>query len=696
MGGRLVTWLAGAALCLPRGAAAQADSARVSADSAAISPVHAEPVLTLPPLEVPAARPSAEQRLLLRPGFARAVEVPKVYGSPRMVSDLLAGTAGVHVRQLGGIGSFSALSIRGAPSSQVAVYLDGVPLNSAQYGVVDAADLPIQALSRIDVYRGPAPLGFDSPGGGVIQLVTRQDPGSWSGVSVGAGSYGTERADVAAGWHSRGTGALLVVQGLESGGAFRYFDDNATPYNTTDDAFSIRQNNGTRSGGFTGRLEQQAGPLALSLTQDLIALDRGVPGTGADPALHSSYRADRAITNLSFGWRPALEADGGNPFLRLYAIQQRDRFADPEGELTGLHQSGDDRTRKLGGQLQGEARLPLAVRLGAALELRDERYEPSLVLPAPRDLPDSRRRIEQAGIELREMPWNALLELVLGAQRRRTADDFGGGPPYPGALPVPATQRTTLLDRWNAGLRLGPPILSFKATVARLPRVPTLEELFGNRGGIYGNPKAKPEDILTRDAGLVSMWMPVRPRRATPSWLESQLSAYRSDARDLLLFVQNSQRSSVAQNVSAARLEGLELGLRAGWGSGLLGEMSWTRQWTRDEGEAVYWRGMELPGRPRDEGLLRLSLARRRWSAAYEFHYVSRNFLDRYNAMVAGPRSLHDVALGLTPWSWSPEWTAECRNLSDQQVEDYAGYPLPGRAFYLGLRARLEKKGMVP
>src|SRR5213075_1999243 len=180
-------------------------------------------------------------------------------------------------------------------------------LNSAQYGVVDAADLPIQALSRIDVYRGPAPLGFDSPGGGVIQLVTRQDPGSWSGVSVGAGSYGTERADVAAGWHSRGTGALLVVQGLESGGAFRYFDDNATPYNTADDAFSIRQNNGMHSGGFTGRLEQQAGPLALSLTQDLIALDRGEPGTGADPALHSSYRADRAITNLSFGWRPALE-----------------------------------------------------------------------------------------------------------------------------------------------------------------------------------------------------------------------------------------------------------------------------------------------------------------------------------------------------------------------------------------------------
>ena len=233
---------------------------------------------------------------------------------------------------------------------------------------------------------------------------------------------------------------------------------------------------------------------------------------------------------------------------------------------------------------------------------------------------------------------------------------------------------------------------TLKSTVARLARMPTLEELFGDRGGIYGNPKAKPEDILTRDVGLVSFWSGRVAYRALPAWLESQLSAYRSDARDLLLFVQNSQRSSVAQNVSAARLEGLELGVRAGWPGGLLAELSWTRQWTRDEGEAVYWRGKELPGRPRDEALARLSFARPRWNASYEFHFVSRNFLDRYNTQPVGPRSLHDVSLGFTPWSWSPEWSAECRNLTDQRVEDFAGFPLPGRVYYAGIRARIERK----
>ena len=680
---RAATW---AALAITTGWS----SARSAAPDSSAAPPDSS-VLTLPPVEIHGRREAEDPELRQWPGFARAYDVSRAYGRLRMVSDLLSGAVGVHVRQLGGVGSFSSISIRGAPSSQVAVYLDGVPLNSAQYGVVDPADLPIEALSRIEVYRGPAPSGFDSPGGGVIHLVTRQDEGAWSRFSFGRGSYGTAKADFAAGWRGPRSAALLVAQGLRSDGAFRYLDDNGTPYNGADDSIAVRRNNGSGSLSLTARAEQQAGPVRFSLTHDQLALRRGVPGTGADPALHSSYRADRAITNLLVGWQREAESAPDHS-LRLYATRQRDRFADPLGELTGLRQQNDDHTRARGGQLQTTARLPLAAALRGDFEGRAERYEPSLVLPAPRGLTASSRRTWRGGLELRDAPWRDRLELSAAVRRQSTADDFGGGPPYPGALPVPPLRRRTNQNGWSAGLRVGPPALALKSTVAALARMPTLEELFGDRGGIYGNPGAKPERVLTRDVGLVSFWSAGGRRLVQPAWLESQLSAYRSEARDLLVFVQNSQRSSVAQNVSAARLEGLELGARAGWGAGLLAELSWTRSWTRDEGEAVYWRGKELPGRPRDEGLLRLGLRRARWSASYEFHYVSRNFLDRYNALPVGPRSLHDVSLGAVPWPWSPEWTAECRNLTDQRVEDFAGFPLPGRTFYAGFRARLERK----
>jgi hypothetical protein len=54
------------------------------------------------------------------------------------------------------------------------------------------------------------------------------------------------------------------------------------------------------------------------------------------------------------------------------------------------------------------------------------------------------------------------------------------------------------------------------------------------------------------------------------------------------------------------------------------------------------------------------------------------------------------VSLAVTPWSWSPEWTAECRNLTDQRAEDFAGFPLPGRVYYAGIRARIERKERFP
>src|SRR5947207_4153729 len=117
-----MAWLIVAAFCCaPRGAGAEA-SARRSA------PPDSGAVMTLRPVEVEDTRPSPDQTLRVRPGFARAYDVTRARGRLRMVSDLLAGAVGVHVRQFGGAGSFSAVSIRGAPSSQVAVYLDGVPL----------------------------------------------------------------------------------------------------------------------------------------------------------------------------------------------------------------------------------------------------------------------------------------------------------------------------------------------------------------------------------------------------------------------------------------------------------------------------------------------------------------------------------------------------------------------------------------
>jgi hypothetical protein len=54
---------------------------------------------------------------------------------------------GVTVRRLGGLGAFSAVSVRGSTFRQVEVFLDGVPMNPDGSGAVDLSELP-QGLGK--------------------------------------------------------------------------------------------------------------------------------------------------------------------------------------------------------------------------------------------------------------------------------------------------------------------------------------------------------------------------------------------------------------------------------------------------------------------------------------------------------------------------------------------------------------------
>jgi iron complex outermembrane receptor protein len=666
-----------------------------SAQAAAVDSLRAagDPVLTLPAVEVLAPRPHSDSLLRITPGFAQGYDVSRARGRALMVSDLLAGAVGVHIRELGAAGSFATASIRGSTPAQVAVYLDGVPLNQAQYGVVNVADLPLEALDQVEVFRGATPITLDSPGGGAINLVTTAQRGRWVRASGGMGSFGTARGDLGMGWQSGRWGALLVAQAMQSQGDYLFDDDNATPFNPDDDEIATRLNNWTRTAGLTARVSTVLGPLGVSLTHDLLRKRYGVPGIGANQVLASSMETDRDLSSLLIERRrdPGAGARPGAS-VRLFGSWHHDRFADPEGKLTGVRQASDDRTDR-GGAV---AAIPLVVpgrhRLTFVGEARRERYRPHIVFPTPRTLAESRRDVLAWGVEDH---WTvpALRLAVLASWRRsETRDSFPPGPAYPGALPSPSVSRTLVLDRPSVGVTVdlvhG---LALKASFAELARAPTLEELFGNRAGVYGNPRALPEHITTGDVGLIghgtnpaSTWL--------PSMIEIQASAWRSNARDLLVYVPNSQRSMVATNVSAARLWGLEWDGRFVWRSGLTVQSSWTRQWTRDEGGIVYWHGRELPSRPRDEIAVQTALTRRRWRAFYDLHFVAANWLDRYNTDLAAQRTIHDVGLGLRMPFTAVEWTAECRNVSDVRVQDYAGFPLPGRTYYAGLAVQIHNR----
>jgi vitamin B12 transporter len=113
--------------------------------------------------------------------------------------ELLRGTPGIEINQIGGAGAASSVFLRGANAQHTLVLVDGVRMNSPTLGIARLEHLPVQLIERIEVVRGPMSHLYGSDAiGGVIQIFTRKGEGKprLSGA-LGLGAYDRKEADIA-------------------------------------------------------------------------------------------------------------------------------------------------------------------------------------------------------------------------------------------------------------------------------------------------------------------------------------------------------------------------------------------------------------------------------------------------------------------------------------------------------------------
>jgi iron complex outermembrane receptor protein len=658
-------------------------------------------IYVLPGIDVEEERPATDLEATSGAGVASVQIVDELPSRITTTSELLSTTPGVHVRRYGGMGAYSAVSIRGSNPNQVSFYLDGVPLNQSQFGVVNAADLPLAALERVEVYRSAAPVRFADAGGGVVHLVTRQAEKPEARARLSYGDFDTRHGNA---WVTlaRPRASLFASYGLlGSRGAFFFLDDNATPFNAADDEIALRQNNAFEQHGLTAKLDIALGSLAaaggppsprissgsagrLILGVDFFTKHTGLPGISAYQASLARFDTRRAMASAT--WEsPAFVDRSLELRTQIFGLSVREEFRDLENELGTGEQSTGDRTDSYGLRQEGWITAgPWQQRLGLVGEWKREEYQPRNLLAEEERGRVSRRDVMALGAETRLVPWDSRVSLFGDIRYEKAGDEFPEGPAFAGGPSRASIERVSENARFHLGLLLALPAgLSLRANAASANRLPSLFELYGNRGTVVGNRDLVSERVDTQDLGLGWGTRPEARLRAG-----TQLSMYRTDARDLILFVQNSQNTSVAQNVAGALLQGVEAAFSLGFG-GLSLSANWTHQYTQDRSPAPFWNGNQLPGRPPHELFSRTQFETRRWRLFHEYDYVSENYLDRANRRRVEARHLHHAGAGLFLVSRSLELTAEVRNLTDNQVHDVSAYPLPGRAFAITLEARL-------
>lgn len=125
-----------------------------------------------------------------------AIDVKTYASSLNNLNDIIGRSSGVKIREDGGVGGNFDLSINGLSGNAIRYFIDGVPMESIGNGV-NLANLPINIVDRVEVYKGVVPsyLGADALGG-AINIITKNNVKNYLDVSYGIGSFHTHKVDL--------------------------------------------------------------------------------------------------------------------------------------------------------------------------------------------------------------------------------------------------------------------------------------------------------------------------------------------------------------------------------------------------------------------------------------------------------------------------------------------------------------------
>src|SRR5881398_3928176 len=202
------------------------------------------------------------------------------------VSDALREVPGLTVVQTGTPGQLTSVFMRGLPSQDMQVLLDGIPINQGLAGQFDFANLMTDDIDRIEIVRGPQSTIYGPRAlAGVVQIFTKQGNGPPTiTLNSEAGSYDTFRE-----W-SQSDGK--IGQFDYSVGASRLDTDNARP-----------NNNYRNTAAITDVGWSPNGQLRIGSLFTYSVSDTGNPNTIFDPRPIDHFLTERWLIGPHVDWK---------------------------------------------------------------------------------------------------------------------------------------------------------------------------------------------------------------------------------------------------------------------------------------------------------------------------------------------------------------------------------------------------------
>ncbi|MBX3190679.1 MAG: TonB-dependent receptor [Labilithrix sp.] len=627
------------------------------------------------------------------------VSEARVADAPREITDLASlvePLPGVHVRRLGADDAFSTVSVRGTSSTQVAVYLAGVPLSGGADPTLDLATLPLFPGMRARVYRSfaPAALGRGSLGGTLVIDPPAPRSKPTTEAWIGAGAFGSRRMRVGdVSGDPDGIRVATALSASRSDDDFSYLDEAATRDRGTD-VLATRANAGhsAASGLASIGLPVQLGGGkrgALTITSLAQIRRQELPGPLRGPTPFQRLDSNRLVGAMELTLPAGDGSFGARTWARREGLSIRD--APTSTQITLGPSATDDAILAAGGSVGWKGRPSEKTLIEARLDASAERFAPGtwIGFEAP---PSARRTNTGIALDARARVAPPITVMLSGR----------GDVWFDSAAGTASTNETR--PSGNVGLEADLGAITLATHGGVLARPPSFVERFGNRGAFLGEPNLRPESAGTIDLGGEIT------KRVGPMRLHVELAGFATWAEDLIVFVPTGAYGRArATNIGRGRMLGTEALLQTS-GFGFELRVAHTALTTQNQSECRFVAGAcerpALPGRPEHDLYVDLAYTLGPARLRYGIDVVTGIQADQKGEekFIVPDRVLHGagirVAVPVGSGAGNLSLSLEVRNLFDLRVAEYGGtlgpvrapigdlfdYPIPGRRVLLSAR----------
>jgi iron complex outermembrane recepter protein len=617
-------------------------------------------------------------------GFVREIYLEDYENRTADLAELLDDVPGLHVKKYGSSGGYSTISLRGSSANQVTILIDGIPIDSAQSGVVNLGEIPISNLEKIEIYQSNIPVEFNTaPIGGVVNLITKKSHGTKSLMKLTGGSFDTYSSQFLSSYNSDPFEILGLFSNQKSRGNFKYLDKNGTEFNENDDEIVKRKNNKLEEYNlfFKGSYDF-TDEIRIQLSNNFDQNNQGLPGIGSIQTDDTEMHTTKNMINLMLDWKEFLTPIMNFSANTFYSYQNQ-HFVDPDGELGIGKSMTDDITDRIGQNFLFKIYPVEVISITTSLGIKEEIFKPwdELSKPSRDGIQKRDENYASSSVELHLFEHKVILQ---GALRYNHFKSKFEKPDVTFAITKTEVNENITEDFYSPsqGIIIKPfDFLTLKGNIGRYYRVPNYIELFGLDGTIIGNQDLAPEKSNNWDSGF---FFDIKDFYII-DYFNIEYSYFDNEVEDLIQFQMISSTMSKAFNTDSAQIRGHEISLDFSIFKHFKFLGNYTFMNAVNTTSEKNLENNKLPFRPKEEGIGRLTTYFEKFEVFCEADFMREVFLNPANNDKVPERTIYNAGFSIKPLKLL-EVAFEVKNFTDNRVFDMRNFPLPGINYSLSIK----------